>query len=343
MPATYLFPTSAQLERLEREIEPVMTLDDPIFQMLPIERKTSAMVIYDVADDLFGLMQGRGYNAEYPSVPNVGRTQRVKKPGVYGEHMPIDELEMTVRAQFSQFSAAPIDISDLTTERQQILQHRHYQRMRWLGWTLISTGQYVAMDALGTVIDSDSFLPQRFTSDVPWATHATAKPLADIRAAQLLSEGTGVDFGPESELWMNRRTFNDMEANTNADDLGGKKEALGSSLTGLAAVNTVLARDGLPQIKIYHEGYRPSKGAWSLWIPDGRFILKGRRRSGAGIGSFLITANAELDGRADFFVKVVDTGAPNGEPPRKIKVFRGFNGGPVLRYQNSVVIGDVAE
>ena len=342
--ATYLYPPNLELQRIDQTLMSELTLDDPIFEMFPIRESKDAMVQWEQKDSYSGLQQLRGYNGSPNSVPNIGSKRFMKLPGVFGEMDPIYELEITQRAAFASLDQ-PIDIGDLIAERQEKLMHRQVNRMRNILWTLVGTGVYQVLDKQGAVLEQDAYVPQSAPSAIPWSTSATATPLADFRAVQLLSRGQSVDFGPSAKAFMTQKTFNNFISNTNLNDLGGRRTEGLASIEGLADANKILLKDGLPQIVIWDKGWLadPVGGAasvFTLWIPDNRAIVVGSRQNKARIGEFLLTRSAQnKNGAATPYLRVIQRGFGDNEPPpAQVEVHRGFNGGPAVHYPGAVAL-----
>lgn len=337
--ATLVYPTPQQLRRIDQDFLPRTSQDSPIFGLFPIEFTNQPFVSWLQKDNYLGLMQMRGFNAPSPSVPRPGEKRYRMEPSAFGEYTGIDELEITMRAAPGSYDV-PIDINDLVMEARDLLDSRLFNRVEWILWTLLSTGTFTVLDAKGSILARDSYAPQRFTASVTWSTVATATPFADLRAIQLLHRGRSVSFGSESMAFMNRTTWNSMSSNSNAADLGGKRAPGFQTITSQGDVNTLLTKDGLPNVVIYDEGYKDDTDTFQLWIPNNTVIVVGKRSNGARIGSFQMTRNAQnadLSGRP--YTKIVDKGtAPDEPPPRKIEIHKGFSGGPCLEYPGGVVI-----
>lgn len=339
MTQSLVFPTSAELTEIDPVLFDQLTLQDPIFEFFPLESDPIPRLVWRQADPTTGLMQFRGLDGEPRLVPNKGFGQFEAKPGVFGEKMVIDETEMTLRARMGTWSES-IDVTGLVTERQEMLIHRHISRIKWLIWTLVSTGSYVVLDATGEVVDFAAFEPKTFVAPVGWTNQATATPIANFRAVKLLSRGQSVSFGNGSVAMMTEATAQKMYANTNANDLGGRRAEGLSSVDGLAPTNRILEREDLPRVVIYEGGYLDDSGTWRTWIPDDTVVVFGRRENNARLGAFRYTLNRVNPGMtAAPYVRVVPKGmGPDQAPPPKIEVHRGFNGGPIIFYGGAVVI-----
>jgi hypothetical protein len=340
---TYLYPTYEEMMEVDQVLLARTTQDDPIFDLFPIRETEFAMVSWSQKDNYLGLMQIRGYNGEPPSVRRPGISRYIKQPSAFGEFTSVDELELTTRASGLNANI-PIPVQDLVAECQEQLLTRQVNRMSWILWTLLINGVYTILDVKGAVVDKDAYTPQTYTRAVDWSSTTTATPLADFRAVQLLARGASTSFGGQAAAFMNQQTFNYLDSNTNANDLGGRRAAGLSTIEGLDEVNDVQRKNNLPMIRVWDDGYRDDAGAFHNWIPDGKVVVVGQRRNNRMIGEMLLTRNvSNIDNSSRPYLKVVDKGAANDEaPPRRIDVHRGFNGGPAIEYPGSVVVMNVA-
>src|SRR2546430_12903213 len=114
---TVTFPTNNELIEIAQDKLPNLTADREIFKILPMRDHTSALLIWDQKDNYLGLQQVRGLNGEPGKVKRVGAKRYIMEPGVYGEFIPIDELEITLRRPLGTYTGA-IPIDDLVLEAQ---------------------------------------------------------------------------------------------------------------------------------------------------------------------------------------------------------------------------------
>lgn len=333
---TYTYPSAAELRAIEQEKLPVLIQDDPIFSILPLDEVDDDLLIWEQMDNYTGLQQIRGLNGEPSRVKQVGAKSYMMRPGVYGEFIRVDEEQLTRRRQLGTFGT-PINIDDLVMRAQDQLLNRRIDAIRYIGWTLLTTGTFsIANPNGGLPMHTDTFPLQTFDAATSWATTATATPLADLRAMQLLSRGRGVDFGPRATLYVNRVTANYLLSNTNANDIGGKRTSGLANIMSLADVNALLTGESLPNIAIYDEGYVDESGTFVPFIADLTGVLVGRRTSGASIGNYRMTRNANNPNlEPGAYTKVIDKGET--EVPRIIDVHDGHNGGPVLYFPSAIV------
>lgn len=335
MATEFVYPNNFELQMIEREKLPRLTQNRPAFEIMPPKNLDAATLVYEQLENIRGLQQVRGMGGDPRRVNAQGATVKYVEPGFYGEFRLIDETQLTMRRQWGTFNK-PIDITDLVMEGQDQLLQRRLDRQELLIWTLLATGTFTALGAVGQVLHTDSYSIQTYTAGIAWSTAATSVPLANLRQVKLLARGTSASFGMRARLYMNQGTFNNLAANTNANDLGSKRAAGLSSVTGINDVNEILTKEDLPTIVIYDEGYFDENGNFQLFIPNNKAILVGQRQSGVSIGNFQMTRNANNPDLAPGpYMRVIDNF--DRSVPRKIEVHDGFNGGPVLFFPSAVV------
>jgi hypothetical protein len=347
----FTYPTVTELRAINQDLQPKLAANSPVWAHFPLVDIDSDMLRWEQRDDYTGMQQVRGINGQPGVVQAVGSKAYLYQPGYYGEVSAIDEQEITRRAQIAQISGRPMSIDDLVMDRNRFLVHRENVLMEYIIWTLLGTGTFsIAKD--GNVIHTDTYPVQTSPCAVVWSTPATATPLADFRAAQVLEEGHGISFGAGATAYMNRATFNEMMSNTNLNDLAGKLRNIfqvvggggDNALADLALVNKIMLAADLPQIAIYNEGYKNAAGVFTKFIPNDVVIIIGQRTTGEPLGEYrrTINANNEPVGPGSYS-RVVDSAMPgNPNPvPRKVEVHRGHNGGPVIFYPSGVVVMSV--
>ena len=332
---TFVYPSNSELKQVEQVKLPVLTAADPIFSILPMVDVDSHILSWEQQDNYQGLQQVRGLNGQPGKVKKVGGKRYLVEPGVYGEFKTIDELELTTRRQWGTFNA-PINISDLVMESQDHLLNRRLDRIRYIGWTLLTTGTFSVSNADGSITHTDTFPLQTYTAGTLWSTTATATPIANLRAIKLLGRGKSVSFGSGARLFMNQTDVNNLLNNTNANDLFGRRVAGLTTINSLSVLNQILMGDDLPQIEVYDEGYEDETGTFQLFIPAGKATLVGRRTNGAAIGDYAMTRNANNPNlEAGAYTKVTDNS--DEDVPRMIGVHDGHNGGPRLYFPSAIV------
>lgn len=344
--ADFVYPTTLEMKEISSELQPKLIANSPVFRHFPVVDVQSDIMSWEQRDDYTGMQQVRGLGGQPGIVAHVGSKRYEYQPGYYGEVYPIDEREITRRAQLAQVSPTPISIDDLVMDANRQLLHRELVLIEYILWTLLTTGTFaIAKD--GLAIHADAYPIQTASCAVDWDTAASATPLADFRAVQVLGRGKGVSFGATATAYMNMITFHKMLANTNVSDLAGKLSMIlqvggdGTPLVDLSLVNKILLGANLPQIEIYDEGYKDGDGTWTPFIPTDSVVIVGKRATGESLGEYRKTINANNDPVGPgSYVQVVDSKTPgNPNPvPRRIDVHRGHNGGPVIYYPSAVVV-----
>jgi hypothetical protein len=319
---------------------PVLTMDDPAFKILPVREVQDSLIMWDQKDDYIGLQYVRGLNGAPGRVARRGAKRYMLEPGVYGDYQTIDEMELTQRAKLGTF-AERVNIEDLVVQATEELLHRRISRIRYIAWTLLTTGTFSVSSQTGGVLHTDEFSLQTFSAGTGWSTAATSTPLADFRAVQLLSHGYSVDFDQRATAYMNRQTYNYLIANTNSADLYGRRVAGLATANNVDDVNKILMGDGLPKIEIFDDGYLNDSGTWTQFIANSKVVVVGRRRDGAPLGEYLMTANVNADKGYGAYTAVVDS-IDHGNPiPRQIAVHDGHNGGPKIDFPSGIVVMSV--
>lgn len=341
--SVYSYPTSAELTQIAQDKLPRLTQDRPVFDIFPIRSVAESMLIWEQYDNFQGLQQVRGYNGEPPKVQPIGLKSFTMQPGVYGEFMPIDELQLSVRRVAGTFGT-PIDLTDLVLEKQDQLLQRRLDRIEYICWTLLATGTFAVPGPTGSVIHTDTFPIQTYTAPVPWSNSAQSMPLADLSAVQLLSRGHSVDFGAAATAFMNRFTFNNLRTNSNPADIYGRRTAGLGTFNNLQGINSLLTGDDLPSVSVYDLGYQAedgtSTGTFTSFIPANVVIIVGKRPAGQQVGEYRMTRNVNNpDLSPGPYMRVIDRGEI--QVPRNIEVHDGHNGGPVLYYGSAIVVMNV--
>lgn len=336
MSTPYDLPSSLELARVEQALLPKLAATSPFFRYFPFQGKRENVLRWTQRDNYTGLQGVRGYGGKPGRISLVGDKTYLMEPGVYGEFVQLDERELTIRRDAATLSGGPIGVADLVAEAQEILLNRRLNRQEYIISKLLTAGTFSVTDGQGVTVHTDSYTQTTFTASVPWSTHATATPLADLRAVQLLSRGQSVDFGSGATALMNRKWFNHLIANTNASDFGGKRLDFGTTVNSSTDINKILTMEGLPQVEIYDEGYYDSSNTFQLFIPDNVVVMIGRRKSGASIGSFRFTMNINSpNGAPRPYTRVIDRGTM--EIPASVEVHDGYNGGVTLEFPGAIV------
>jgi hypothetical protein len=336
--ANYTYPESAALSLIEQDLRPRVEADRPIFDLFPTMTEDVSELVWEQRDNYQGLQQVRGLNAEPPRVKRTGSKRYVMAPGVYGEFEPVNEEDLTRRSKLATF-ATPVDVTDLVSPIQTKLLQRRYDRIEWMGWTLTATGTFSVPGPNGAILHTDSYTTQTFSATVPWATFATATPLSDLRAVQLLARGHSLDFGRRAKAFMNQGTLNSLLSNTNAADLYGRRTQGLGTFNNEGEVNRLLTGDNLPELVPYDGGYLDENGNFNLYIPNNKVIVVGRRPMGEPVGNWVYTRNINHEGggtRPGPYTRVIDLGEQR--VPRELQVHDGMNGGFRIYWPSAIVV-----
>jgi hypothetical protein len=339
----FVFPTSAELRQIAQDKLPRLERDRPIFQILPTEESDAELLMWDQYDNYTGLQQLRGLGGAPNKVTRVGAKRYITEPGVYGEFITIDEVEMTRRRKIGSFNE-PADISELVMQAQDQLLQRRLDRIEYIGWNVL-LGTFSVSGSNG-VVHTDTYTVQTYNAST-WGTAETATPLADFRAVWLKTEGHSVDFGSGAKAYMNKVTANKLLANLNDGDLYGKRTSGLANLLSMSEIEMLMGKEGLPMPAIYHGGYLDDNGVFQKFIPDDRVIVVGNRPSGQVVGNYRYTRNVNNPGMAPGpYMAVIDNGADGAGAakriPRTVEVHDGHNGGPVLFFPSAIVVMDVS-
>lgn len=334
------YPTSNELREIEQDKMPRLLDERPIFQYFPVENADAVQLTWEQEDNWLGLQQVRGIGGDPPKVSKVGIKRYTMLPGVYGEFEPLDEIELMERRRFGTWGT-PVSIDDLVVRSQDRLLLRRRDRMEVILWNLVVAGVFSVAGPSGAILHTDAYTTQTYTAGVTWATVATATPLADFRAVQLLARGHSVDFGPGATAYMNRVTANKLLSITNQNDIAGRRGQNATTINNLTMVNEILMGEGLPNVAIYDEGYlsEPS-GTFTPFIADNTVVVIGRRPGGAPIGAYRNVRNVNNPDMAPgAYQRVIDHF--EDRIPRSIEVHDGHNGGPVIYYPSAIVVMNV--
>lgn len=333
--STYIYPTNQELKAVEQDKVHALSMNDPIFKHFPMVNVDSHVLSWEQRDNYKGLQQVRGLNGQPKRVNAIGGKRYTIEPGVYGEFMAVDELELTTRRKWGSQDQA-IDIEDLVVEKQDQLLARRIDLIKSVLWKLATTGTFTVLNDQGVQMYAGTFALQPASASVAWGTSATAKPLGDMRAVQLLSRGHSVSFGSQATAYMNRKTFNKMIANTNTNDLAGRRTSGLNTVLNLEEVNKVLMGEDLPQVTPWDEGYLDDNGDFVPFIADDKVAIFGARPGNQDIGDYAMTRNANNPNlEPGSYTKVVDD---EDEVPRKIVVHDGHNGGPRIYFPSAIII-----
>jgi len=353
MAYTFVFPSAAQMEKIEADL-PARGKEGRLgIELFPVETTSTHNVRWSQEDNPYGLMKFRGLDGKPSRVLMLGENVYEYEPGVYGEYSMISETEFTKRSTF-QNPSVPIPVGDLVENRMRLNTERMYNRMEYNVWDLLINGSLnVPMNGpQGVTVYSDVYTIQTFTANPTWNNTTTATPMADLQTVQQKYVGHGVNFGAGAKLYVNQKTAFNVITNTNANDLYAFRNQYGATvINDLKVINDFFAARNLPSIVVYDEFFQtillagpnatPTTYNVQKYIPDHQAILVGQRKTGVPLGKWYQTINSvnpEKGGGPYSVVKDLFNGI-NGakEIPGRIEVHNGFNGGLGLHFPLSVV------
>lgn len=329
--AEYSYSDANTLTDAGREKMRTLEQDDPIFGYFPIEEKDVSVISWEQEDADAGLQQVRGINGAPKRVKPLGAKRYTVDPGVFGEFRVLDEKELTERRKLGA-TDQPVDVDDLVAKEQDRLLGRENDRIRVVLWLLVAKGEYNLMSETGHLIYAAAFAFPSFTASVPWSDLVNSTPIADIR--NLMLQGidlvTDADFGSPAKLFLNQKKIQQMIANRNENDLGGRFKGITAS-KGLAKINEIMLEEGLPMIVAHGGSYVDETGVRQRMIPDDAGVVFGDRRE--NMGSYTMTRNATNPNSAP---GPYDEVIVNRRPPKTVEVHRGHNGGAEVHFGKSI-------
>ena len=317
--------------------------------ILPPTDSNFAEVRWIQKDNYYGLQQFRGLGGEPVHVLRVGLKTYTYEPGVFGEYIDINEIELVKRAGSAPIDTTPINVDDLVVEADEQLIGREYDRMEASIWSILTTGT-LSLSKPGpnnsTIAYTDTYAIQNFTATVPWGTVATATPIQNFQAVQQLQLGRSVDFGAGATSYANNATLNKLLNNQNNADFNGRRTQFGATVNNLKDVASYWQAQNLPKLVGYDDGYFATIGQsgasqFTKFIPDNTVVVVGKRPAGALVGEYQLTRNASNGLNPGSYRYLLDRiNGVNGEKrtPANIEVHRGHNGGPVIYYPSAIVV-----
>lgn len=341
--STYAYAQNAELSMILQDKLPVLTMKDPLFELMPIKSKDVARLVWDQRGNYVGLTSARGYDGGYGRVNRESVSRFGVDPAPYGDQKFMTEDWLTNSRQAGTFGTA-IDLTEGQAGDQDHLIARMIQRIKSVGWTLFTTGTYSVLGPLGQLIMTDTFNLTPFNVATTWATVATATPLLDLRNAKLRHRGHSVSFGRNAKLFLNSQDVNSLLSNENPNDLGAKRVITvnaGAQPMTVADVNRYLMEADLPQIVEYDDSYLDESGNVQMFIPQGYGVLVGARDYGDPVAEFIFTRHADLIrsgtrlGGGDYSNIYFDFELKKN-PARGISTL-AFNGAPAFYFPSAII------
>jgi len=333
--AVYTYPENAQVREIERQRSRVIDANQIGSELLPMDTQDTDNVLWEVRDDVRGLTFSRSANAPFPLRTDTGANRFAIIPGMFGEMIRLDEKRITSSRRIGTFGEA-IDVSAECSRLMEDLAIREAATIQYIRWSLLTSGVVNVPDQSGRAVEVGRMTLATFTPSTAWTTSATATPLADLRSLRDNNVGF-FDFGGNARLYGNSKTSSTLWANTNQNDIAGKRTLGLGQVLGLEAYNAVIApQESLPVLIAYDGTYLDATGTPVKFIPDGKLVLVGNHWSyGNRIGEYVVTRNANNpNGEPGVYAEI----GLSTEPPRLPWVARGHNGGPRVNYTKQVIL-----
>lgn len=224
------------------------------------------------------------------------------------------------------------DLSDLNV--------RVETRLEYLRWQMLAGSLTITYpDTVTQTIDYEVPSGNKPTVSVPWATAATADPVANVNAWKLLMRGTPVQPG---SLTMNQKTYNYLPAITTIRDLiqyqFGYDLVRSGGLVPMGAVSE--AFQGLP-IEIYDGGYINDSGVWTPFVADDVVIVLPKSTPEKWT-EFLTTDNLQHGGQTPQNGKFARSIWKLDDDPMSVEVVAGIYGLPVMYHSDWHLYADVS-
>jgi len=335
-PGVFSVPEAAVIRELERERLPVLQQEYAGAELCPIEEEDADTVLWEIPGNVTGLSLARGANEEFPVVQDVALNRYFLTPGRFGESMIVDEVRME-RMRKPGTLGDPLDATSEIGRLQEALAEREGSLIEKLRWDMLVTGSVNVLRKDGTSVNVMNYVPQRFTPSIPFTTYATATPLANFRTIRSQFSGFGHIFDGRARAYGQAKTIDTIFANTNQNDIAGKRLTGLSQALSIKMYNQVALDEGLPLLEYYDGTYLSESTKLPVrYIPEGKLVVVGyRKTTGLKVGAYKMTRNASNPNQAPGIY--VNVGVRDRAPLLPFTE-RGHNGAPVQNYIRQVVV-----
>lgn len=335
MANSFTFPSAAKIMEIERAKTIVIDQQTVGSQILPVVEENADTILWEIRDNVTGLMLGRNAEEPYPVQKDSGITRFSMNPGRFGEQRRISE-QYIERARTVGTFDQPIDVTTEAARMMDEIAFREFSLIEYLRWQLLATGTVSVSKADGTTEVVARYPVVPVNASTAWTTYATATPIADFRTLRDDHVGFGFDFGSKARAYASSKTWNSLLANTNGNDFGGRKGFGLTPINGINMFNQILSEaEDIPTLVAVNDGYLSSSSAFSRYIPDGYIVVVGYHPMyGLRVGDYVMTRNGSNMGVPGTYAAITET----AEPPVLPIVTRGHNGGPRVNYTKQVVV-----
>lgn len=342
------FPTNAELNEVVQafEVDPSQHIGASI---LPQAETMYQEVQWDERDADRGLTAPHVMGADPKVDIRQGSTKRRYTPIPFKETDLLKEDEL-LRARQLGTMAGTLDLSQEIARIARDRFNKTMARIEKLRWDTLNGS--ISINENGVVV-GESFPVQSYSSGDPWSDHAAATPLADFDAMKLMFRGTGASAAG-AKAYMNQATANNLLENQNAADIKGFQNQNYVQLPySVEELNKIMGARGLPEIVVYDEGYINESGTFTLFLPNNKVVVVGKRPAGQNVGDFMSTPSLHNNRGGQpapgYFSVIEVNGAPSetvgnvsmgqlgmGKNP-KVEITGGIYGGTRLIYPRSVI------
>jgi|GEM_PF-6805209 len=342
MPTVSLM-TNAELELFERERAINLSEQTPLGQVLPWAFEETDSVLWEMRDNVTGLLLARGLGEPYSETDDSGVKRWSMTPGHFGESRKLSAARLVRERQPGTFGD-PIVVTEETSRMMLEMAMGELSLINNIRGRMLSLGTIGVVDKLGNIrytYDWDGYESQLVTltgNDV-WTDLNNSTPIASIRNALLAkTHGSGHQFfTPQARIMANPNTWSYVWTNKNTADVAGKRDPYGATITDFGGfVRYVTSQAQLPTPIMDDSGYGAgSSDTWTYNLPDGYAVIVGvHMTNGIRCGNYVGTKHDAADGRATIYAEV--DRSPN--PPKLPRAHRGHSGGSRLNYGKQVVI-----
>ncbi|XAI95785.1 hypothetical protein [Microcystis phage Mae-JY24] len=336
----YTFPEQATLIEAATERSREIDANSIASQLLPISVEDTDQCYWEILDNVQGLTPVVGPDQPYPVTRELG-SRRFTVPFVrFGEQRIIPADRLTRSRELGSFDR-PFALDAIISQGLTDLAIKEAQTVDFLRWRLLSAGTVSVTDASGAlqvVATVDGYAANNITAvGVPWATVATATPIANFKALRDARAGFGFDFGRTAMAYANSRTWNNLFNNTNQADLGGRRQAGLATINGIDQYNAfVSAGENVPMLVAVDDGFINANGAFERYIPDNTVIVVGRHwQVGLAVGNYVVGRHEALSGGPGIYAAA---GLNTSTAPPVPWYARGHRGNVRMTYQRQVAV-----
>lgn len=341
MPTSIEMQGPVKLREITRQKLPVKMEKRGLLKWFPMVTVDETELIYEQRGILKGLQAARGLGGQNGPAKRPGVSQFKVSPGYYGDDYVITEADLVKLREVADWNTI-YSYQKHMADASELLMERFLNRVELSCAQIMTTGGFTAGNvATGQQFHQDVYNITQFTPGTLFSDAANSTPLAYFRTVvATMTLGKSVSF-KNGALIMSRPTLNLILANTNANDFGGKRLEVGSTINSLEGLNRYLLADDLPPVELCDEDYYADGSTTATrYITNGKIVLIGRRDDNAVIGEYRLTKAAQNENSkpGEWF----STEDRRMYSPPKVTFSMGHNGGPVIYHPEAIAIINAA-